>query len=152
AGIRVRMGLINLQMAGLLGQAQQATYGCAPGADAYSIGEAEANFAAARDLDPQSPDARWGLGCALMARNNYSAAAHAFQEAIAYINAPGERALPRSDYYLGLARALAALDQWDGQEGAVAYFNSAISAEPSATRVASIRLEMARIYARKERW
>lgn len=152
ASIRVRMGLIYLQMAGLLGQAQQASYGCAPGADAYSIGEAESNFAAARDLDPQSPDARWGLGCALMARDNYSAAARAFQEALTYIDAPGERALPRSDYYLGLARALAAIDQWDGPNGAVAYFQSAIASERNAGRIASIRLEIARIYARKERW
>ena len=152
AGIRVRMGLIYLQMAGLLGQAQQASYGCASGADVYSIGEAETNFAAARDLDPQSPDARWGLGCALMARNNYSAAARAFQEALSYIDAPGERALPRSDYYLGLARALAAVDQWDGPSGAVAYFQSAIASERDAGRIASIRLEIARIYARKERW
>lgn len=152
ANIRVRMGLINLQMAGLLGQAQQTSFGCVPGADSYSVGEAEANFAAARDLDPQSPDARWGLGCALMARGNYSAAANAFQESIAYLNAPGERAVARSEYYLGLARALAALDQWDGQNGAVAYFNSAIAAEQNPSRVASIRLEIARIYARKERW
>ena len=152
ASIRVRMGLINLRMANLLGQGQPAVYGCAPGADPYSIGEAEANFSAARDLDPQSPDAQWGLGCALMARNNLSAAVTAFQQAIVYIRAPGERMLPRSDYYLGLARALAAIDQWDGQAGAVTYFRTAISSESDATRVASIRLEIARIYARKERW
>ncbi len=152
ANIRVRMGLIDLQMASLMGQAQQANFDCAPGADSYSIGEAENNFAAARDLDPQSADARWGLGCALMARNNYSAAVNAFQEAIAYVNAPGQHALSRSDYYLGLARALAATDQWDGQNGAVAYFQNAIASETDATRVAGIRIEIANIYARKERW
>lgn len=152
ARIRVRMGLINLRMASLLGQTQQDTYGCLPGADPYSISEAEANFSAAREFDPQSPDAQWGLGCALMARNNFSAAVPAFQQAITYINAPGERALPRSDYYLGLARALAAIDQWDGQSGAVAYFNTAIASETDAARKAGIHIEIARIYARKERW
>jgi tetratricopeptide (TPR) repeat protein len=152
ANIRVSMGLINLRMASVLGQAQQDTYGCLPGADSYSIGEAEANFTAARDLDPQSPDAQWGLGCALMARNNFSAAVISFQQAVAHLNAPGARALPRSDYYLGLARALAALDQWDGQNGAVAYFQGAIASENDPTRIAGIHLEIARIYARKERW
>jgi tetratricopeptide (TPR) repeat protein len=152
ADIRVRMGLIDLRMASVLGQAQQAAYNCLPGADSYSISEAENNFSAARDLDPRSPDAQWGLGCAFMVRNNYSAAAIAFQQAIANIDAPGERALPRSDYYLGLARALAALDQWDGPSGAVAYFQRAIASENDPSRVAGIQIEIARIYARKERW
>ncbi len=152
ANIRVRMGLISLRMASLLGQGQAEAYGCAAGADPYSISEAETNFSAARDLDPQSPDAHWGLGCALMARGNFTAAVSSFQQAVAYINAPGERALSRSDYYLGLARALAVADQWDGQSGAVAYFRAAIGAESDAGRVAGIRTEIARIYARKERW
>src|SRR5262249_42136254 len=153
ADIRVRMGLINVRMASILGRAQQDTYGCASGADSYSISEAEANFAAARDLDPQSSDALWGLGCALMARNNFSASVDAFQQAVSLMGGQHrDRQLSPSDYYLGLARALAAQDQWDGPSGAVAYFNMALRSEDEPGRVGSIRLEIARIYARKERW
>jgi tetratricopeptide (TPR) repeat protein len=152
ARIRVRMGLLNLRMASLLGQGQLAEFGCAPGADAYSISEAEGNFSAARGLDPQSADAHWGLGCALMARNNANAAIASFQQAVALYNAPGTRALSRGDYYLGLARALALAGQWDGPSGAVANFNTALAGERDAARVAAIRLEIARIYAQNQRW
>jgi tetratricopeptide (TPR) repeat protein len=152
ASIRVRMGLIGLRMASVLGQDHETAYGCAPGADRYSISEAEANFTAARDLYPQSPDAQWGLGCALMARNNVNAALPAFQQAVAYIDAPGERALPRSEYYLGLARALSANGQWDGRDGAIAFFNRAVQSEQDATRQASIYVEIARIYEDHEHW
>ena len=152
ARIRVRMGLLNLRMASLLGQGQLAEFGCAPGADAYSISEAEGNFAAARELDPQSADAHWGLGCALMARSNANAAVTSFERAVALYNAPGPRALSRGDYYLGLARALALAGRWDGMAGAVTNFNTALSGERDAPRIAAIRLEIARIYAQNQRW
>jgi tetratricopeptide (TPR) repeat protein len=152
AGIRVRMGLIDLRMASVLGRNHDTMYGCAPGADPYSISEAEANFTAARDLNPQSADAQWGLGCALMARNNVNAALGAYQQAVAHIDAPGERALPRSEYYLGLARALSANGQWDGRDGAIAFFNRAVQSEQDATRQAGIHVEIARIYEDHEHW
>jgi tetratricopeptide (TPR) repeat protein len=152
AGIRVRMGLIGLRMASVLGQDHETAYGCAPGSDRYSISEAEANFRAARDLYPQSPDAQWGLGCALMARGNTGAALDAFQQAVANLNAPGERALPRSEYYLGLARALSANGQWDGRDGAIAFLRRAVDSEQDATRQAGIYVEIARIYEDHEHW
>jgi tetratricopeptide (TPR) repeat protein len=152
ARMRVRMGLINLRMANLLGQGQLAEFGCAPGADPYAISEAEANFAAARQLNPQSADAHWGLGCALMARRNANLAVTSFQQAVSLLNAPGDLALPRGDYYLGLARALAQTGQWDGPNGAVANFEAALAGQNDATRVASIRFEIGRIYAENQRW
>lgn len=152
ARVRVRMGLINLRMANLLGEGQLAEFGCTPRADYYAISEAEANFAAARDLNPQSADAHWGLGCALMARRNANLAVGSFQQAVSLLNAPGELALPRGDYYLGLARALALTGQWEGPSGAVANFEAALAAQSDATRVSNIRFEIGRIYAENERW
>ncbi|MGE0533292.1 MAG: tetratricopeptide repeat protein [Hyphomonadaceae bacterium] len=152
ARMRVRMGLINLRMANLLGQGQLAEFGCAPGADSYAVSEAEANFLAARELNPQSPDAHWGLGCALMARRNANLAVASFQQAVGLLNAPGELALPRGDYYLGLARALALTGQWEGPSGAVANFEAALAGESDATRIANIRFEIGRIYAENQRW
>lgn len=152
ARMRVRMGLINLRMANLLGQGQLAEFGCAPGADSYAISEAEANFAAARELNPQSADAHWGMGCALMARRNANLAVTSFQQAVSLLNAPGDLALPRGDYYLGLARALALTGQWEGPSGAVANFEAALAGQNDATRIASIRFEIGRIYAENQRW
>jgi tetratricopeptide (TPR) repeat protein len=152
ARMRVRMGLINLRMANLLVEGQLAEFGCAPGADPYAISEAEANFSAARQLNPQSADAHWGLGCALMARNNANLAVSSFRQSVALLNASDELALPRGDYYLGLARALALTGEWDGPSGAVANFQAALAGQTDRTRIASIQFEIGRIYAENQRW
>ncbi|MBS0383740.1 MAG: hypothetical protein JSS00_00150 [Proteobacteria bacterium] len=155
ANTRVRMGLIDLRMARVLvpGQSQETTYGCSPEADSFSINEANRAFREALALNPRSSDAQWGLGCTLMARNIINGAVEQFRLAVRGLDEPGERALPRSEYYLGLARALAASpDQWDGQDGAIAYMQRAADSEPDVGRKAAIYLEIADIYRRNERW
>lgn len=147
--IYVNMGLLNLRMATLLGSGRDSF--CAPGAEARALDAAERNFADALRFNPQSADANWGKGCALMARGNYAGAAASLQTAVGLIGQGGALTLRRADYYLMYARALAALGRWDGPGGALANFDAALAHEADAARAAGIRVEIARIYTQNGR-
>lgn len=164
---QVRLGMLYLRLAGLLGRANNASFECGAGADPGQLDGALRAFTDARRLDSTSADANWGLGCVAMARantlaargpSNNAAAAANYREAIDFFSEAVRRAQPgadlanpRSEYSLGLARALAALSLLYGDsrwpEALTRYDEARIEAEREGNmeRVGRIYLEMARV-------
>lgn len=124
------------------------------GAAQLNISAARGAFEAAREKG--SNDAYWGLGCVFLTQREFDDAIGAFRRAIDNLGATP--VLPRSEYYLGLARAQAASSSahWgnpaegEGSEtaGALGSFRAALAAEQNPARIHRIRLELADVYGR----
>lgn len=103
-----------------------------------------------------SRDAHWGIGCVRLVQGQFNGAIESFTQAIP--DASGRPVLPRSEYYIGLARAQAANggsnlgdpSEPEGAEtrGALGSFRRALAAEQDNARVQRIRLELADVYRR----
>lgn len=103
-----------------------------------------------------SRDAHWGIGCVRLVQRQFNGAIEAFTQAIPDANA--RPVLPRSEYFVGLARAQAASGgnnlgdptEPEGAEtrGALGSFRRALAAEQDLARTQRIRLELADVYRR----
>ncbi len=153
ASTYVDLGMLNLRLAALLGTGRSGDVACGPGAEPRAIDAAERAFSQALVTEPQSVDANWGRGCALRARGNPDGAAAAFSTALANLPSPQAQPLrrPRSDYYLAHARAQATLGNWDGPNGALTSFDTALSLETDNNRRADILVSAADVYLQAER-
>lgn len=124
------------------------------GAIPLNVSTAQIAFEAAQRNG--SKDANWGIGCVRLVQGQFPGAVQAFEQALPAAN---ERpVLPRSEYFIGLARAQAASGganlgdgaEPEGQEtrGALGSFRRALSAEQDPARTQRIRLELADVYRR----
>lgn len=159
AEINFNAGRVQLRLAAL--RATPPREECQPTperATRLDTGAAEHAFRTA--LDKGSRDANWGIGCVLLIRggaNDFEDAVRSFTLAIPPENASS--VLPRSEYYVGLARAQASkgdlgnAGEPEGAEtsGALGSFRRALGAEGDSSRTQRIRLELGDVYARMGR-
>lgn len=138
----VNLGEAQLRLAGLNGPGATASFGCAAGkAATEGVDAALASFRAALARTNASPEAFYGAGCALQARNNSGEAVPLLREAA--------RLAPNvSGYQLALARALGR-DRWADAEP-IYRQALALEAQNPAMR-AAIHVEIADVLTEKGR-